>query len=78
MRIVNIAKEKKVWKTEEELEEERKDNGWHKPYKTIPLKEPSYVVEMTSKELQLVSFYLELERRNPIINMKLDAEIKEE
>jgi len=33
---------------------------------------------MTSKELQLVSFYLELEKRKPIMNVEIDAELKKE
>ena len=46
-------------------------------YKSVPSKEPTYVIEMSAKEFQLVSFYLELERRKPIMNVKVDAKLKE-
>ena len=48
------------------------------PHKTVKLKKPIYVVEMTSEELQLVSFYLELEKRKPIVNVKLDTKLGKE
>ena len=47
-------------------------------YKSVPSKEPTYLVEMSAKEIQLVSFYLELENRKPIMNVEIDAEIKKE
>lgn len=39
---------------------------------------PLYIVEMTPKEFQLVSFYLELEKRKPIMNVELDTKIGKE
>ena len=47
-------------------------------YKSVPSKEPTYIVEMSAKEIQLVSFYLELENRKPIMNVELDAKITKE
>lgn len=48
------------------------------PRKEIKLKEPKYIVEMSAKEIQLVSFYLELENRKPIMNIELDTKITKE
>ena len=77
MKILDIKTQEHIWKTEEEQEKERKERNavCVLPYRTKPLKEPVYIVEMTPKEFQLISFYIELERRNPIINTKLNAEL---
>ena len=45
-------------------------------YKEVPAKEPKYIIEMSNKDFQLVSFYLELENREPITNIELKAKIK--
>ena len=74
MKIVHIQEEEYVRKTPEEIEEERKLSVHEcliDPWKKVPLKEPRYVVEMSMEELQLVSFYLELEKRNPIIDINI-------
>lgn len=85
MKIIHIITEKSVKRTEKELKEayerESKETGTHlyvSPYKQVSLKEPTYIVEMTSQELQLVSFYLELEKRKPIVNVKLESKLKKE
>lgn len=84
MKIINIIREKMVEKTEQELEEEYKNcrNDVSKFFinkcKMIPTEEPTYIVEMSAKEIQLVSFYLELENRKPIVNVELKAELKKE
>ena len=48
------------------------------PTKMIKLKEPIYIIEMSTSEFQLVSFYLELEKRKPIMNVEIDAKLKGE
>lgn len=92
MKVVHIIKEKNVKLSKKEREKmlEEYNNAKHddvddifsiRPsmlYKTVQLKEPSYIVEMTNKEFQLVSFYLELERRKPITNVKLDTKLGED
>jgi len=81
MKIVNIEHFKYVEKTEEIKKKDSKNNIgpiWFNERKRVPLKEPIYIVTMTSKELQLVSFYLELEKRKPIMNVEIDAELKKE
>lgn len=85
MKVVYIKTEKSVKRTEKELEEACKEKcgvigePWFiSPYKQVPLKEPIYLVEMSMKELQLVSFYLELEKRKPIVNVELEAKLKQE
>ena len=84
MKIVYIKTAEQIEKTKRELEQEkRKSNNaseilWVDKYKTVPLKEPVYIVEMSMKELQLVSFYLELEKRKPIVNVKLETKLKQE
>lgn len=81
MKIVQIETEKRVKKTKEELQKELeacKDDVSRlivSEYKRVPSKEPTYIVEMSAKEIQLVSFYLELEKRKPIMNVNLDAEL---
>ena len=79
MKIVHISTETWVDETEEELKEEhnsKQDNLFLiNPRKRVPLKEPIYIVEMTSEELQVVSFYLELEKRKPIVNVQVDAKL---
>ena len=47
-------------------------------YNVVKLEEPEYVVELTNSEFQLISFYLELEKRKPIMNVELNAELKKE
>lgn len=84
MKIVYIQTEKRVKKTKKELRKELNDckNEMSKmlisEYKSVPSKEPTYIVEMSAKEIQLVSFYLELENRKPILNVEIDTEIKKE
>jgi len=80
MQIVHIQTEKRVKKTKKELE---KDLAKYKDkmlivseYKLIPTNKPTYIVEMTMEELQLVSFYLELEKRKPIMNINIDAKLE--
>ena len=84
MKIIHIVKEKLVKKTKEEFQEELAacKNEISKmcisEYKSVPSEEPTYVVEMSAKEIQLVSFYLELENRKPILNVEIDTKIKKE
>lgn len=80
MKIIEIECFKYVDKTEEEMQKDF-ENGLPmiiRGQKRVPLKEPVYIVEMTSKEFQLVSFYLELEKRKPIMNVEIDTELKKE
>lgn len=75
MRIVHIITFKEVRKTEEELKKEgvEKLNPYMPGpyyYKKIYLKKPKIVVEMSVDELRIVDFYLELEKRKPILNLK--------
>lgn len=78
MKIVNIMIEDYVPKTEEELAKDREKCGGKLMYiptkKLVPLKEPLYIVAMSMEELQLVSFYLELEKRKPIMNIEITKE----
>lgn len=81
MTIINIRTDKKVKKTKKELEKELKTKSnsiWFDEYKSVPMKEPTYIVEMSMEELKLVSFYLELEKRKPIMNVEIDAKLKGE
>ena len=83
MKIRSIEYDKQVLKSEEEYQNELKDCPDDflrliSRYKMVSRKEPIFIVEMTQKELQLVSFYLELENRKPIMNVEIDAEIKKE
>ncbi len=82
MKIVHIETQKRVKKTKQELEKEYGNNWQEKlfvsEYKYIPTNKPTYIVEMTAEELQLVSFYLELENRKPIMNIELDTKITKE
>ena len=81
MKIIHIETQKRVKKTKKELEEEMKakpNSIWVDEHKIVPMKEPTYIVEMSAKEIQLVSFYLELENRKPILNVEIDTEIKKE
>ena len=84
MRIVHIVDKKYVEiKNKRELEEYFKTHNksssveleFFPPTKEIKLKEPTYLVEMSAKEIQLVSFYLELENRKPIMNIELETKI---
>ena len=79
MKIAHIIKEKWVDKPNaKELREQalksHKLLGVDETADKIELEEPIYIVEMTNAEYQLVSFYLELERRKPITNIKLGEE----
>ena len=79
MKIVCIENRKKVKKTKKEIQEElngRSNEFLFSEYKYVPSEEPTYIVEMSAKEIQLVSFYLELENRKPIMNVELKTEIK--
>ena len=81
MKIVHIETEKLVKKSKEEIEREQKENSnlfFINEHKIVPLKEPIYIVEMSAKEIQLVSFYLELENRKPIMNIDIDTKIVRE
>ena len=84
MKIIHIETQKRVKKNKKELQKELdacKDEMSKiliSEYKSVPSKEPIYFVEMSAKEIQLVSFYLELENRKPILNVKIDTEIKKE
>ena len=79
MKITHILNEKWVDKPnaksliEKALKEQRL-LGVNETMDKVPLDEPIYVVEMTQSEYQLVSFYLELEKRKPIMNVKIDVE----
>ena len=79
MKIVQIIKEKWVDKPNakeliEKALKERQLLGVNETMDRVELKKPIYIVEMTNAEYQLVSFYLELERRKPITNIKLGEE----
>lgn len=80
MKIVNIIREDYVPKTEEELAKDLEacTDEFRKKYiptqKLVPLKEPLYIVAMSMEELRLVSFYLELEKRKPIVNIEITKE----
>ena len=83
MKITHILNEKWVKKPNAELLaekalKERRLLGVDETMEKVPLDEPIYVVEMTQSEYQLVSFYLELEKRKPIMNVKVDTELKKE
>ena len=81
MKIINIETEKRVKKTKKEYQKELNAcvnemcKMFVSEYKSVPSKEPTYIVEMSAKEIQLVSFYLELENRKPIMNVELDTKI---
>lgn len=81
MKIISIETQKMVEKTKKELQKELDAciNEMSKmlvsKYKRVPSKEPFYIVEMSMRELQLVSFYLELENRKPIMNVKLETRL---
>ena len=70
MKIIQISEDKRVKKTEKEKKKEMDacENEALKmlvgDYKFVPSNEPIYIVEMTSKEFQLISFYLELDNIN--------------
>lgn len=84
MKIIDIETRKRVKKTKQEYQKDLDacKNAFSRTlvseYKSVPSKEPTYIVEMSAKEIQLVSFYLELENRKPIMNIELDAEITKE
>ena len=84
MKIVNIRNTTFIKKTKKEYQRDLNAcvNEMQKTfvgeYKEIPSKEPIYYVEMSMKELQIISFYLELENRKPILNVKIDAKIEKE
>ena len=84
MKIIDIQTRKRVKKNKEEYQKDLDacKNAMSKilvsEYKSVPSKEPTYIVEMSAKEIQLVSFYLELENRKPILNVEIDTEIKKE
>lgn len=81
MKLLQIMREKFVPKTKKELanDKERISRGEFsteliQEEKIVQLKEPVYIVAMSMKELQLVSFYLELENRKPIVNIEITKE----
>lgn len=84
MKILQVSNKKQVKKSKKEKLKELEDckNGLSKilvsDFKLVESKEPIYIVEMSAKEFQLVSFYLELENRKPILNLEIDTEIKKE
>ena len=78
MRIVDVLNERWVKKTKKEYQrdlEKYENKMIVSDYKKVPIKEPIYVVEMSQKEIQLVSFYLELENRKPIMNVEIDTKV---
>lgn len=79
MEIVRILDFQQVRKTKEEYEEELKKNSFKliDPFKRIPLEKPEYLIKVSVDEFQLISFYLELEKRNPIMNVEVKTELKE-
>ena len=84
MKILQINNKKEVKKSKKEILEELKackdkvSKSFVSDYKFVESKEPIYIVEMSAKEFQLVSFYLELENRKPILNVEIDTEIIKE
>lgn len=80
MKIVHIIKEKRIKKTPQEMQKDMEENPhfFQDQYKNIPLKNPIYIVEMSAKEIQVVSFYLELEKRKPILNLEIGGKQNEE
>lgn len=82
MKILQINNKKQVKKSKKEILKELKacKNETSKilvsDFKLVESKEPIYIVEMSAKEFQLVSFYLELENRKPILNVEIDTESK--
>ena len=80
MKIRFIETEKMVRKSPKEIQEECDDGNYKyvNEFKSVPRKEPIYIVEMSAKEIQLVSFYLELENRKAIKNIEVKAEIEKE
>lgn len=84
MKILKISDKKQVKKSKKEILKELKackdemSKILVSDFKLVESKEPIYIVEMSAKEFQLVSFYLELENRKPILNVEIDAEIKKE
>lgn len=84
MKILQINNKKQVKKSKKEILKELKtckdemSKILVSDFKLVESKEPIYIVEMSAKEFQLVSFYLELENRKPILNVEIDTEIKKE
>ena len=84
MKILDIETRKRVKKTKKEYQkdldacENEMSRMLVSEYKSVPSKEPTYIVEMSAKEIQLISFYLELENRKPIMNVELDTKITKE
>ena len=82
MKILHVNNKKQVKKSKKEKLKELNDCKDElskilvSDFKLVESKEPIYIVEMSAKEFQLVSFYLELENRKPILNVEIDAEIK--
>lgn len=80
MKIVHIARERFVPKTKKELAKDFEncadefEKKFVKKEKLVQMKEPVYFVEMSMEELRLVSFYLELEKRKPIVNIEITKE----
>ena len=72
-----VEKPKKVIEREEKKLRESGKFSYVDKFKKVKTKEPTYIIEMSAKEFQLVSFYLELEHRKPIMNVKVDAKLKE-
>ena len=74
MKLVHIVKEEYVEKTPAEIEEERRLHPkmcLFDSMKRVQLENSRYVIELSMEELQLVSFYLELEKRKPIIDINI-------
>ena len=80
MKVIHIKTTEIVKRTKKELKKENGESQFNTPfrYKTVELKEPVYIVELSMKELQLISFYLELENRKPIMNVEIDTKIEGE
>ena len=79
MRIVQILEFQEVRKTKEEYEAEAEicNSRLVYPFKKIHLEKPEYLIRVSIDEFQLISFYLELEKRNPIMNVEVKTELKE-
>ena len=77
MEIIRINDTIAIRKSKREIERELKkckneiDKILVNEYKFTPKSKPTYIVEMSMEELQLVSFYLELEKREPIMNINI-------
>lgn len=78
MKIIRIVETEFIRKTDQEIKIEKKEKGvFFNPFNEVPLDKPKYIIEVSVDEFQLISFYLELEKRNPIMNVEVKTELKE-